>query len=251
MLNSHRFGPVALAPTGSTPETELEFYAENYMGSASFNPTVGPPMTAAGSTQWAERPTELGRWIVDVNDTPNDGLYCSSAVTSVKKNLAIFTVYAAPGGSIFTAGNLMDFRDSGNYRLIIPAQITAGTGRNGNGWYYGQSSGLDATSVISGEDTRQFYIRCMLFEDNVGRMFIGGGSVDKTGSFEDTSLDLTMRFGFTSGGTLDIEIATLQVYSLPLGETFTAEFLDGIGEAIESYYSGATSPEAVWSAITV
>ena len=147
-----------------------------------------------------------------------------------------------------STGIMLDFRDGGNYKFITAYYHTGDTT---NGWYYGQSSGVTDFSVVAGESQSEFYIRLWLLEGAQCRLYVGGGTADKTGVFEQTALNTTLKFGGTASASLDGEIAHIGIYSLPDGQTFSAAFLDGIGEAIETYYAGGASPEATWAAITV
>lgn len=244
LLYSDSGGAVA-APTAPTILTEV--YGEDWNGTdASFSPTVGPTVSKVGGPGRLQFPSELGgKYAFDINST-DDGFVWDSALSTEKLNYAFFTVQREIGNT--SGGNCVDFRDGTNLRLIISAYNTNVTT---NGWHYGQTASLQDYTVIAGEARNQYYIRLHLFEDNAARIFLQGGSVDKTGVFEDTKLDLTLRFGSTASTSLDIEIAHIGVYSLPLGEKFTSTFLDEKGDALQTYYGGGGIPEALWSAITV
>ena len=235
---------------GVEPETVSKIWAEDYGAGlpAQFTATSGETLTKSGSPAYIIHTTELGagKGVIDINST-DDTFNWDNPLTSEKLNYAIFAVCRRTGADSTTI--LIDFRDGGNYKLIL-----AGT-RAGDiteqGWYYGQSGSLShfATGV---SNTTEFYIETWLFEGTRARFYSGGGSagIDNT-NWEATKLDTTLKLGFTPSGTADLEIATVQIYSLPAGNTFTAEFLDKVGQEIEDYYSGAIVPEATWSAITV
>jgi hypothetical protein len=231
------------------PVTLLEVYAEDYGAGnpATFNATVGGQITKTGSPVYGLRPTELGtRGIIDINNT-GQFFTIDNALNNEKQNYAIFTVTRQIGST--GTGLVIDFRDGANFKLILASFFT---GNTTNGWYYGQSGSLSDFSVIAGEDQANFTIRCWLFEDNNARLYLGGGTADKSsGNWEDTDLKNTSKIGTTSSVSLDIEIAHVGIHALPLGKSFQANYLNTIGEALETYYAGGVSPEAVWSSITV
>jgi hypothetical protein len=230
-----------------SPEALLELYAEDYGAGnpATFIPTVGGQLTKSGTPTFQSRPVELGKGVIDLDNTTAFFTF-DSAITTEKRNYAIFTVVRQLGST--SSAQILDFRDGGNSKMIIPAYST---GTTTNGWFYGQTGSLNTLGVIAGEDTANFTIRCYLFEDTVGRLFLGGGTVDKTGAMEATALNTKRQLGTIGSSSIDVECAHVSIYSLPIGRTFKASFLDVKGEALETYYSGGSSAEPVWSAITV
>lgn len=235
---------------GVEPLVVTEIYAEDYGAGnpATFTATSGETLTKTGLPVYTANPTELGvdRGFIDINDT---GQYFTwdNPLTSEFLNYAVFSVCRRTGSDGTTI--VADFRDGTNYKLIIAGSRTGDVTEQG--WYYGQTGSLQhfATGV---SNTTEYYIETWLFEGTRARFFVGGGSavIDNT-NFESTKLDTTLKLGTTPSVTYDLEIATFQIYSLPLTESFTAEFLDKVGSGIESYYSTAILPEATWSAITV
>jgi len=230
------------------PEALAVVYAEDF-GSGlptTFSASVGPTITKSGGPAYTLKPTELGtRGIMDINST-DDLFNWNDPLSTEKMNYAVFTVVRQQGTT--AAGHTVDFRDGSNYKMILTSFSVNNTR---NGWYYGQSGSLSDLEDITGEAQSEFYIRCWLFEGNYGRLFIGGGAAAKSGSFEPTALDTNLRIGLTSSTSLDIEIAHIGIYAIPLGETFHEKFLDDIGNAIQEYYSGGALPEAEWSPIVL
>ena len=104
--------------------------------------------------------------------------------------------------------------------------------------------------TVAGENTLTYKIRVHIFEGVRGRVFKEGGVAVRDSVFEPTALDETRKFGVTSSVTNDNYIAHIGIYSKPLGETFGANQINAVAEALVEYYDGVSS-DVVWSPITV
>ena len=230
------------------PTVLAEVYGDDWDGSSTIiTPTSGSTLTRTGNIVKAFDSIRLGKNAFHINST-GQWLTWDNVLSATKMNYAIFTVARQSGST--SGGNILDFRSAAGteYKLILTGYRVA---NDQNGWYYGQASAIADFSVIAGEAMSEMKIRCWLFEDNVGRLFLNGGSVDKTSVFEDTALDTTLKIGGTASVSLDFYIAFIGIYALPLTKKFTASFLDSIGNALQAYYSGGSFPEPIWNPITV
>ena len=212
-------------------------------GGTPFSASFGGVIVCTGSMNYYTAPTLNNRFVVVCNDG-QENMQMVDSPSDIKQNYAIFSV--SRWVQTVATGLVLDFRDGTNYKLILPA---GNTNTSRNGWYYGQTSGSADLSDIVGENTKAFKIRCWLFEDNSARLYLGGGTAVKSGSFEDTDLSTTRKIGFTPTTNCDVEIGTIQIYGLPLNTKFTAGSLNTIGREIETYYGSVAS--ASWTDIIV
>lgn len=226
VLNS----PTSLTPVVPTaPDTLMLMYADMWDGlAATFDDSMGVTFTKVGTPGRIQDASYNNKYAIDINTT--DDYFTFDTLTHSQKNYCIFTVARQQGTT--STGQVIDFRSGTNYRLILPGYNTSDAT---NGWYYGQSSGVNTFKAV-GDSTSQARIRCYIFEGTSGNYYKSGGTMKIDSTMEITALDATLRLGQTASISLDIEICHIAIFSLPSDEVFTSNFVNSHAARLKSYY---------------
>jgi len=229
--------------TDSEPTTLMYLWAENWDGSSStFDDSAGVTFTKYGSPGKTTHAWYNDKDAIDINDIP--AYFTFDTLSHNQDNYAIFIVGRQEGTT--SSAFYLNF-EADYWRCYIPAY------RDNNftqGLLYGQTSNIEYKEYPSGDSTNYPYIRLWLLEDGRFEFYKNGGTALLDTTFEDTALDATLRLGTASSTFIDVEICHIGIYSLPDGESFSDDFLNAKGEALEDYYNTVTYKYQYWETIT-
>jgi len=224
-------------------DTLMYLFSDSWNGTdATFDDSIGVTFTRVGTPGKVSHAQFNGHDAIDFNTT--DDYFTFDTLTHNQDNYAIFAVWRQQGTT--ASGYGLDFRSGSGWRMILPMYRTSAYT---NGYLHGQSSNL--LVEVTPDTTAFSNIRLWLFEDGRCEFYNSGGTALIDSTFEDTALDQTLRLGLTSSISLDLEICHVSIFRLPDGETFTANFINQVGNYLESiYYNGTTATDSRWQDIT-